>query len=319
MADARPGSSVVLGTGPLGLALAGELASRGQRVRLVNRSGRLPDGQVALAHVVRADVADPAGLEAACAGAQVVFHCLGLPYAQWHRFPHLMRNVIECATRTGARVVYGDNVYAYGVVDGPVHEGLAETAATAKGRIRAEVAGLLMQAHREGRVPAAIARGSDFFGPGVTEASMLGSRVFGRLVAGKPAQVVGDPDRLHSYTYIRDFARTLAELAAREEALGAVWHVPNAPAQTTRAIVQLIGARLGTPARISVLPRWMLAVAGLFDANARELREMLYEFEADFVVEGDRARSTFGLQATPLDQAVAETLEWWHKQGAAAG
>jgi hypothetical protein len=61
----------------------------------------------------------------------------------------------------------------------------------------------------------------------------------------------------------------------------------------------------------------MLAVAGLFDANARELREMLYEFEADFVVQGDRARSTFGLQATPLEQAVAETLEWWQERGAA--
>ena len=81
------------------------------------------------------------------------------------------------------------------------------------------------------RVRASIGRGSDFFGP-FAHQSTVGDQVFARALAGKPARMLGDPDTPHTVTYIEDFARALATLGEREEALGEAWHVPNAEAVT---------------------------------------------------------------------------------------
>lgn len=305
---------VVFGTGPLGLATLRRLRALGHRVRLVNRSGRVnfekdPDTQVG-----GGDAADPKLTREACEGAAAVYHCVGLPYPRWSEFPAIMRGIVEGAASADAPLLYGDNVYAYGHVQGPMREGLPESATTVKGRIRAEVASILMDAHRAGKVRAAIARASDFFGPGVTEASMLGARVFQRLLDGKAAQVVGNPDRLHSYTYIEDFATTLTALAARPDAAGGVWHVPNAPTLSTRAVVSRIAKLADAQDRLSSAPGWLVGVLGLFDAQLRELKEMLYEFEDDFVVDGSKAETALGVTATPWDTSLADTLAWWRGQ-----
>jgi nucleoside-diphosphate-sugar epimerase len=48
----------------------------------------------------------------------------------------------------------------------------------------------------------------------------------------------------HTYTYIGDFARAMIILGEREEGLGQVWHVPNAPTISTREILNLLFAQL---------------------------------------------------------------------------
>lgn len=308
---------VIFGTGPLGLTLCRELLERGHRVRLVNRSGRTamapPDG----VEVVAADASNPSAVAAGCTDASFVHHCIGLPYAEWSGFPAIMRGLIEGAARAGASLIYGDNVYAYGAVVGPIHESLPETATTVKGRIRAQVAAVLLDAHHAGTMRAGIVRASDFFGPGATEASMLGSRVFDRLLAGKAAQVVGNPDMPHSYTYLPDFARAMALVAEREDALGRVWHVPNAPPLTTRQLVRQIAAILGTPPRVTSLTRPLISLIGLFNPQVRELKEMLYEFDAPFVVDSTAFEKAFGVTATPFETSLAATVAWFRARDTA--
>src|ERR671918_218512 len=207
---------VVLGTGPLGLAVGRHLAKRGDRVRAVNRSGQadLPP-EVA---VVAGNVAEASEVSRVCLGATVVYHCANPPYARWPQLhPPLMQAVIEGAASAGAKLIFGDNLYAYGPVDGPVREGLPYRAPGPNGRTRARIAEALMAAHQAGRVRASIGSGSDFFGPYAHD-SKVGDRVFARAVAGKPAQVLGDPDLPHTVTYIDDFARALVTLGEREEA-----------------------------------------------------------------------------------------------------
>lgn len=309
---ARP-LHVIFGTGPLGLAVMRALRAEGRHVRMINRSSRVRFDKDPETEVGGGDAADPRFTREVCEGAAVVYHCVGLPYPRWREFPGIARGIVEGAAAAGATLVYGDNLYAYGQVAGPLREGLPETASTVKGRIRAEVAALLLDAHRAGRIRMAIGRGSDFFGPHATEATMLGSRVFGRILAGKPVQVIGDPDRLHSYTYLDDFARALAVLGTRSEAVGRIWHVPNAPPLSTRTIVATIGKLAGIPARVSAAPGWMIGLAGLFNPQLRELKEMLYEFDRDFVVDSTQFEADFGIRATPLEDALARTLAWFRE------
>jgi nucleoside-diphosphate-sugar epimerase len=90
--------------------------------------------------------------------------------------------------------------------------------------------------------------------------------------------------------------------------------VPNAPATTTRAIVGRIASLAGVAPKVSALPSFLVGALGLFDAQIRELKEMLYEFEDDFVIDDTRARNTLGLAPTPLDQSLAATLTWWKER-----
>ena len=305
---------VVFGTGPLGLAVMRELRRRGKHVRMINRSSRVRFEKDLQTEVGGIDAADPARTREVCEGATVVYHCIGLPYPRWTEFPSIAAGIVEGAAFAGARLVYADNLYAYGAVDEPMTEDLPSNATTKKGRLRAGVAQSLMSVHNAGKVRVAIGRGSDFFGPFVTDGAMMGNRVFGRALAGKSAQVVGDPDRLHAYTFIDDFGKALVTLGEREEALGKAWHVPSCPAMTTRSFVNHIYAALGKPAKLSAVPRFAVTLLGVLDDNLREMREMLYQFECDFVMDSSRFESAFDMQATPLDRAIRQTLDWYRNR-----
>jgi nucleoside-diphosphate-sugar epimerase len=300
---------VVMGTGPLGLAVARLLAARGDHVRAVNSSGRadLP-GSV---EVVAANVANATDAKRVCEGATVVYHCANPPYARWPELhPPLMSAVIEGAASSGAKLVFADNLYAYGPVDGPLTEDLPQRARGPNGRVRAEIADALLRAHEAGWIRAAIGRGSDFFGPH-GHLSTVGDQVFARAIEGKPAQVLGDPDLPHTVTYIEDFGRALVTLGQQGEALGKIWHVPNAPTVPLRAFVQLAFEAADRPARLRVAPRWGLALAAMFNPTVRAVREQLYQSERPWVVDSSRFERTFGWSATPLPAAAAATVAWF--------
>ena len=308
---------VVFGTGPLGLAVMRELRRRGKHVRMINRSSRVRFEKDLHTEVGGIDAADPARTREVCEGAAAVYHCIGLPYPRWTEFPSIAAGIVEGAASSGARLVYADNLYAYGSVDKPMTEDLPLNATTKKGRLRAGIAQSLMNAHNAGKVRVAVGRGSDFFGPFATDAAMMGSRVFGRALAGKSAQAVGDPDRLHTYTFIDDFGKALVTLGEREAALGKAWHVPSAPATTTRSFVEKVYGQLGKRAKLSTAPRFAIALLARFDENVRELREMLYQFERDFVMDSHRFESTFGAQPTSLDESIRLTLDWYRSRSSA--
>jgi nucleoside-diphosphate-sugar epimerase len=142
----------------------------------------------------------------------VVYHCAATPYATWPgTLPPIMEGIIQGAAAAGARLVYGDNLYGYGPVDGPLTEGLPDRATGPNGRVRAQLAETLLAAHRAGTVQATIGRASDFFGPRV-RVSAMGERVFPAVLSGRPAQVLPDPDTPHTYTFVGDVAAALLTL-----------------------------------------------------------------------------------------------------------
>jgi nucleoside-diphosphate-sugar epimerase len=306
--------NVVFGTGPLGLAVAARLVASAQRVRLVNRSGKAnaPLG----VEVVAADVTDPAAARKVCEGAAVVFHCASGPYGRWAQtLPPIMAGIIEGASRAGARLVYGDNLYAYGPADGPIREDQPYRPIGPTTRVRAEVATTLMNAHAAGKVRATIGRASDFYGPRARQ-SKVGDGVFARAIAGKPAQALGDPDTLHTYTFIHDFAAGLVTLAQRDEAMGEVWHVPSAETLTTRRFIEMVFQQLQRPARLQTVPRLMISMLGVFIPAMRAVKETLYQSERPWVVDHSKFARAFGSRPTPHEQAIAETLASFQSKAA---
>lgn len=308
---------VIFGTGPVGLATATALLKRDRHVRLVNRSGKAPAPEGA--EVVAADALDADQARDAVQGASVVYGCAQPAYTRWPEdFPPLQRAVLDAAADAGAKLVLADNLYMYGDVDGPVHEDLPHAATTRKGKTRAAMAEEALAAHNQGRVRVAVGRASDFYGPFVTD-SALGERVFGPLVAGKAAQLVGDIDQPHSYTFINDFGEALAVLGEHDEADGQAWHVPNAPTRSTREVVTRAFELANKTPRMSAMGRVMMRLGGVFIPAARETVEMMYEFEKPFVVDDSKFKRAFGDLSTPVDAALEQTLRWYQQGRRAPG
>jgi nucleoside-diphosphate-sugar epimerase len=309
---------VVFGTGPVGMSVMDELVREGRRVRMVNRRGRasVPEG----VEVVGGDATDEAFAREASEGASVVYFALNPPYDKWPElFPPLQAGVLEGAASAGAKLIAMENLYMYGSTDGrQLTEDLPYAPNTRKGRVRARMSEELMEAHRSGRVRVAIGRASDFFGPRVL-ASAAGEQVFGRVVQGKSAQVAGDPDQPHTYTYAPDIGRGLVILGEREEALGEAWHLPSPETLTTRQFVEMIFEEVGKPARIQAAPKIVLRALGLFNPGMREMIEMLYEFEEPFVVDDSKFEQAFGEHATPLREAIGDTVRWFRSRRPVGG
>jgi nucleoside-diphosphate-sugar epimerase len=171
----------------------------------------------------------------------------------------------------------------------------------------------MLAAHRAGRTRVALVRASDFYGPRVRNA-LLGERVFPAALQGRRAQLLGDIDQPHAYTYAPDFARALARLGNDEKAFGQIWHVPNAPARTTREVVEDIYRLAGNEPRISVMPSWLIHGLGLVWPLMRELKEMDFQRDRPYIVEDQRARETFGLTHTEMEEGLAATLDWYRQQ-----
>ena len=304
---------VVFGTGPVGRAVMRELLGRGKKVRMVNRGGAasLPAG----VELLVGDAADRRFCRTASAGAAVVYQCLNPPYERWPElFPRLQAGVLEGAATTGAKLVSMENVYLYGSTFGkPITEKRPTTAMTRKGRVRAEMAEALMQAHAKGRVRVAIGRASDFFGPEVLHSAM-GSRVFGPALTGKPAAVLGTIDLLHTYSYVPDIGRGLVLLGQRDEALGEAWHLPSPETFTTREFLRKVYAETGYPLQVRRAGKAMVRFLGFFKPQVRELAEMMYQFTESFVVEHTKFVEVFGDISTPLPEAIRTTVEWYRAQ-----
>jgi nucleoside-diphosphate-sugar epimerase len=311
MAETTKRFHVVFGSsGGVGSALVRELHARDKRVRAVTHSarGQFPEG----VEVVRGDATDAASAREAGRGAAVIYHAVNVPYPQWQgKLPPILDANIGAAARAEAKLVYADNLYMYGRVHGPMTEETPYNPASRKGALRARMADELMSAHKEGRVRAAIGRASDFYGPGPLN-SVAGERLFEAVLEGKKAMWVGDLDAPHTLTYIEDFAKTLATLGEREEALGEVWHVPSPEPITGRKFIELVFDEARRPPRFGTYNRTMMRLGGLFSSEVREFREMLYQFEAPFVLDSSKYARVFGdVVPTPYREGIARTLQWY--------
>lgn len=294
----------ILGAGGgIGTELAAILAARRLPFRLVGRHpAPVPGGEL-----VSADVSDLEATVRAVAGSSVVHLLVGLKYDArvWQDvWPRVMANAIEACKRAGARLVFFDNVYMYGRVNGPMTETTPYNPCSKKGEVRARIATRLMEETAAGGLRAMIARSADFYGPG-TRNGVANVLVFEPLARGQKASWLIDDAVPHSQTFTPDAARALVMLAERDTAWNQVWHVPTAPAPPTGAqFIAMAAEALGVPAKHRVLGRATLRVVGWFNPLVRESNEMLYQNDAPYVFDSSKFERAFGVAGTPYADAI---------------
>ncbi|GAA4921872.1 NAD-dependent epimerase/dehydratase family protein [Actinoplanes utahensis] len=293
---------VVIGSGPIGSTVARLLAERGERVRIVTRSGSGPEHP--LIERAAADASDARRLTELSTGAEVVYNCANPKYTEWAEKWFPMNNaMIAAAKASGAVYAITGNLYGYGPQPGGLMTEHSPLAATGrKGRIRIR----MWQDALDSGVRTVEARGSDYLGAGAV--GVFSAVLLPAMKAGRTAWVPGAPDAPHTFTYTGDMARALVELARDERAWGKAWHVPSAPAISIRELADRYAALTGQP-RLTIrkLPRFVMRTAGLAVPMAREMAEMDYQFYAPFLLDAALTERTFGLTATSLDIPLRET------------
>jgi nucleoside-diphosphate-sugar epimerase len=241
----------------------------------------------------------------------VAYLVAGLKYdaAVWsEQWPRVMRNVIDACKRAGTRLVFFDNVYAYGRVNGLMTEDTPFNPISRKGEVRARIATMLLDQMRADELQAMIVRAADFYGPDATQ-SFPHETVFQRLRNGKTPQWVGNPDAVHTFTFTPDAGDAVAVLGNAPQAYGQTWHLPTSDElMTGRRFVQIACELAGAQYGVQVLPRWILRLMGIFMPVLRENDEMMYQFESDYRFDSSKVRSTFGIEATPYRQGIAASL-----------
>jgi nucleoside-diphosphate-sugar epimerase len=276
----------------------------------VTRSGTPVEGAEALA----ADATDPIAMRAACRDAAAVYHCVNPPFASWRAaFPAATRALLAAAGAASARLVFADDTWMYGRVDGPMREDTTVAPVSGKGVLRAWLAEMVLAAHARGEVETVIGRAPELWGPGVE--SLLAGGIFAAAAQGRTARWPGDPDLPVTAGYTPDVGAALVELAlAPASATGRVWHTPVPPPITGREFVERVFRTAGHAPRVGRITPAMVAALRLVSPVAREGAELLYQFEQPFLVDDSAFRAVFATRATDWDAGIAATLDWYRAE-----
>src|SRR5215475_8034165 len=306
--------TTILGAGgAISNELAKLLAARHTPFRLVGRNPNpLPGSEIC-----KADLADREQTIRAVTGSSAVFLLAGLKYdlTVWQDlWPRIMANVIEACKRAGARLIFFDNVYMYGKVDGPMTENTRYAPSSKKGEVRAKIATALMDEVKAGGLSAMIARSADFYGPGAQN-GVPNLLVLEPLSKGSRASWLVNASVPHSLTFTPDAAYGVVMLAERNAAWNQVWHLPTAPDPPTgKEFIAMAAKAFGVAPKYRVLSRPMLRVAGWINPLVRESYEMLYQSDSAYLFDSTKFAQEFGFAGTPYAEGVRIAVDSYKRK-----
>jgi len=306
---------VILGSGGvISTYLSQSLRKYNTKIRLVSRNPKRINGDEEL---LTADLTDKHSVTSAVNGADVAYLTVGLPYEAkiWlEQWPTIMNNAIEACKINKSRLVFFDNVYAYGKVDGWMTEETPYNPCSIKGEVRAKIATKLMDEVQAGNITAIIARAADFYGP-ATPLSMFSATVFENFAKGKKAQLMGNPIARHSLSYTPDCGKATALLGNTDPAYNQIWHLPSDESVLTlKQIVEMAAKYFGVEPKYSEIKKWMVQMIVIFSKILKENVEMYYQFEADYLFSSKKFDSQFNFAKTLHEEGFKETVRYFREK-----
>ena len=305
----------ILGAGgPVANALTRELANNNQPTRLVSRKEIKTSG--ANQSWKKADLLNYNELLEASKGSKVIYLTAGLVYNKkiWaEQWPVIMQNYINLGKETGARLIFFDNVYSYGLVNGPMLETTPYNPSSKKGEIRAKIATKLMDEAKAGNITASIARGADFYG---TESGngVLDVMVLAKLAKNQKIQWLGDAKKLHNFSYIPDMGKGMYLLGQNPDSDNQIWHLPTAKPVSGHEFIEMAAKAYGAQPKFMGINKFMLQLFGMFDTMTKELVEMYYQYDHDYNFNSDKFEKAFKYKPAKYEDGIRLMSETLYKK-----
>lgn len=300
----------ILGAGgPIGTELAKALKIYTDHIRIVSRK---PKSINKTDELFPADLLDPSQVDNAVRGSDIVYLVIGLEYKRrvWQeKWPGLMISVIKACKKHKAKLVFFDNIYMYAKSEIPhMTENARIDPPGPKGKVRAEIAQLLLDEVTKGTLTALIARSADFYGPGAK--NNITQIIMDNLGRGKKAVWLADAGKLHNFCYTPDAGLATALLGNTPDAYNQVWHLPaNRERMTGKDWIETIAKEMGVIPKYQVMPVWLMQLLGVFMKQIGELREIAYQSDRDYFFDSSKFGQRFGIHPTSVEKGIRETVK----------
>lgn len=302
----------ILGSGgAIGVELAKALNQYTNHIRLVSRN---PKKVNSTDELYPADLLNPAALKEAIKGSEIVYSTIGFEYNTgiWQKkWPVFMRNLLDACLENNCKMVFFDNIYMYDQnYMNDIHEETPVNPPSKKGKVRAEIAGMILKEIEAGRLKAMIVRSADFYGPGIQKTSMLTQTVLDPLSKGKKANWMSSVDFKHSFTYTPDAGKATALLGNTNEAYNQVWHLPTASNPLTgKEWIEAIANEMGVKPKYQVATKFIVRMLGLFIPIMREMPEMMYQYDRDYIFKSDKFEKRFDIKPTSYQEGIKAIIQ----------
>jgi nucleoside-diphosphate-sugar epimerase len=300
----------ILGAGgPIGIELAKALKTYTDKIRIVNRKPKKVNDTDEL---FTADLTNAIEVDKAIEGSEVVYITVGFEYKikVWQKnWPELMSNVIESCKKHKAKLVFFDNIYMYDKSEIPhMTENSAINPSGKKGKVRAEIAQMILNEIKDGTLTALIARSADFYGPDAS--NNITQIIIDNLKKGKKAVWIADKDKQHNFTYTPDAGKATALLGNTMDAYNQVWHLPASHEKITgKQWIDTIAKEMNVVPKYQVLPVWLMSILGIFMPQIKELKEIAYQSDRDYFFDSSKFEKRFGMNPTSFETGIHETVK----------
>jgi nucleoside-diphosphate-sugar epimerase len=312
-------------TGKVGHAIAAALRARGDEVRaLIRDPSRAAELLPAGTEPVRGDVTDPASVEAAVDGCDLVFNAMGIP-EQWLSDPETFERVNAQGSATVARaareagvrrLVHTSTNDVFHAEQGASFDE-SELADYPKGtayeRSKQHAEALVLaERSRDGGLEVVITNPTGVYGPGPTSSHALENGLFEPLVKKRlPALVPGGLGLV--------FAPGVAagHLLAAEKGVDGERYILTDEYASLKELAEMVVAIAGRGRVPPVMPvplAKVLAAAG--EGVSRVIRRppllargQLHFFQWQARADATKAQRELGWKPTPLEQGLRTTLE----------
>lgn len=314
-------------SGLVGGNLVRALLAQGRPVRaLVHHDHRALDGLEM--ETIPADLNDPASLNRAFEGAQVVYHLassISIRMEDWDELERVnvvgTRNVVEACLHCGVeKLVYFSSIHAYRQepFDLPLDEDrplLIDDSAPPYERSKAAAERLARQASERG-LPTVIIIPTAILGPYDFRPSYLG-QALGLLARGRiPALVRGGYD----WVDVRD----VVDGAMQAERLGRSGsrYILSGHWRSLRALARVSAEITSKSAHRFVVPIWlaemfqpiMARLAQINDSQSIYTKAMLNALRSNRQISHARATRDLGYAPRPFESTLKDTLDWFAEQ-----
>lgn len=296
-------------SGTVGIELTKALKSYTDQIRIVSRNPVKTNDSYQL---FPADLTNSAQVDKAIAGSEVVYITIGFQYklSVWRaNWPKFMKDVIESCKKHHAKLVFFDNVYMYDPSEIPhMTESSRINPSSKKGKIRAEIAQMLMSEVEKGTLTALIARSADFYGPNCKNS--VSQIILDNFKKGKKGMWLADASKNHNFTYTPDAGIATALLGNTPDAYNQVWHLPTSREKLTgKQWIEAYAKAMNVKPGIQVLPVWMMGILGIFIPIMKELKEMAYQNDRDYFFDSSKFEERFNFKPTLVNIGIQETVK----------
>ena len=322
-----PDALVTGASGFIGGAITSRLIADGQLVRTLARSDESGDRAAALgAEVVWGDLLDPASLAAAATACDVVFHVAGVnrmcsanPTEMYRANVDGAVNAVRAASAAGARrMVLTSSAATIGERRGTVGTEMTEHRGRylshyERSKHHGEVAAFA-EAERLG-VDLVAVNPSSVQGPGRTGGT---ARILLAYLRGRLRFAI---DGRLSLVFIDDCVQ--AHLGAASMGRPGARYLVSGATITVREAIDVLRVVAGLGRRVTFLPAALvMPLVGLVGLTSRLMRrdstlcwEMARTLRHGHAYDGSRSADALGFSYTPVNKALATTVDWYRAEG----